>query len=99
MTVKDSTLIRIPLSLKAELEAAAADLLRIHSEGKGALPPEFCEHVPLHYVIKRALDDTKAKRARSAAPRRKATIHSVDTVDAIDEGRVNTIHVAAKGQV
>ena len=98
MTVKDSTLIRIPLDLKAELEAAAAAMLRAHQEGRAPLPSEFVEHVPVHFVLKRAFDDMKAKKARSAAPRRKASIvHAVDNVTT-GEGRVNTTRMAAKGE-
>jgi hypothetical protein len=72
MTVNDSTLIRIPLALKAELEAEAAELLRIHEEGRGELPPAYVEHVPIHYVITKALEDMRAKRVRSRAPKRPA---------------------------
>ena len=62
----------VPRELKAELEAEAAELLRIHEEGRGELRRNTVERVPLHYVIERALEDMRAKRVRSRAPKRPA---------------------------
>ena len=66
------TQIVISWELKAELEAEAAELLRIHEEGRGELPSAYVEHVPLHYVISKALEDMRNNRIRSRAPKRPA---------------------------
>lgn len=56
LTVKDSTLIRIPRALKTALHEEAEYLMESYRAGESDLPPEYRERVPLHYVIKRALE-------------------------------------------
>lgn len=89
-------MIRVPRELGDQLRAEADELLRIYSEGKGDLPAEYCERVPIHYVIKRALEDMRAKRVRSRAPRRKASIDRVSPAVASGEGDVYSHRIAAE---
>jgi hypothetical protein len=63
--------LRVPKALHARLAALAADMLASYEERGGSLPSEYCERVPLHYVIERALDelDGHKTRARQQAKR------------------------------
>ena len=90
-------MVRLPVALAEELDREADELSRIYSEGKGDLPAEYCERVPLHYVIKRALEDMRSKRVRSRAPKRRASIDQASPVVASGEGDVYSHRVAVEG--
>jgi hypothetical protein len=90
-------MLRVPRELGEQLRAEADELLRIYQEGKGDLPREYCEKVPLHYVIKPALEDMRSKRVRSRAPRREASIDRVSPDVASGGGDVYSHCIAAEG--
>jgi hypothetical protein len=70
MPTKNATMIKVPRELWRELHAEAAAMLKAYQEGRADLPGEYCEHIPLHYVIKRNLDEVRAHRERSRGFRR-----------------------------
>jgi hypothetical protein len=59
------THLRIPKVLHDRLTARAAEILTAYQERGGNLPPEYCERVPLHHVIERALDELDGHHARA----------------------------------
>ncbi len=63
-------LVRVPVDLHAQLTIAAERMLSSHIIGYSSLPDEFVEHVPLHHVIKRGLDELESHRERSRRARR-----------------------------
>lgn len=85
----------LPRELLADLREEADDMLRAYQAGKCDLPAEFCEHVPVHFVIRRALDEMRAKKARSKAPRRAVnrgnSLDGLSDVYALHGGLVNRV--------
>lgn len=65
-------IVRLPAALHAELARLAADYEAKHTKGLMALPNEYVEGVPLHYVIAKALAEVAAHRVRSNRPRKRA---------------------------
>ena len=63
-------LVRVPSALHDRLRSLADQFLQSHEHGYSALPEEFCEHVPLHFVIKRGVDEIESHRERSRRSRR-----------------------------
>jgi hypothetical protein len=62
--------VMVPDELHAALKATADAMLAAHQAGRLDLPGEFVAHVPLHHVVRTALDHMLAKQGRSRAPRR-----------------------------
>jgi hypothetical protein len=67
---KDWIMVRIPRELHEELCAEAKAIQAAYQAGRLDLPLNVIERIPLHFVIKRALDSMKDKKTRSRAPRR-----------------------------
>lgn len=76
------THIRIPAELKARLERAAQRELDGYAAGNiWELPDEYCDRVPVHYIIKRALDELEDKRRRSNRRLRKPECQSPSPIE------------------
>ncbi len=67
------THLRIPKALHDRLTARAAEILTAYQERGGNLPSEYCERVPLHHVIERALDELEGHQARAKQQNRRNT--------------------------
>ena len=61
----------MPVELAERLTAEAGEMLVAYGEGRLSLPTALADYVPAWFVIKVALDEREARRARSARPRRK----------------------------
>lgn len=62
-------MVRLPVELADRIARMARELEESHSLGRTQLPAEFCERVPLHHVIDRAIVEAESHRARSRRPR------------------------------
>jgi hypothetical protein len=69
MAVEWATM-RIPKALHDRLTARATEILTAYQERGGNLPSEYCEKVPLHHVIERALDELDGHKARAKRQQR-----------------------------
>ena len=73
-------LIRVPEHLARRLKRLATEFEASYVDGHTPLPNKYCEHVPLHYIIERALDELEGKRRRSRRPsKRRPAARSVET--------------------
>jgi len=74
---KNSTMIRVPVELKEELEAMAAMMMESYEEGRMS-DLEFVEQgnrgawVPLHEVIRKTVKEYKGHQERSKKSRKSA---------------------------
>lgn len=62
-------LVRVPSELHEQLIIVAERMLNSHINGYSSLPNDYVEHVPLHHVIKRGLDELESHRERSRRAR------------------------------
>jgi DNA-directed RNA polymerase sigma subunit (sigma70/sigma32) len=58
-------MVRVPVGLATKLTDLAEDLLQAHILGRTRLPNEYCERVPIHAVIARAVAEMESHRKRS----------------------------------
>lgn len=58
-------MVRLPVELADRLASLARDLESSYCRGRAKLPAEYCERVPIHHVIDRALSEVEAHRDRS----------------------------------
>lgn len=63
--------VRLPRELADKLDSLSADFLRRHEEGRIILPDDYCEDVPLHYVVARLVDHYQAHLERARRQSRK----------------------------
>ena len=77
---KNSTMIRVPHELKAELEALAAEWMEAHEAGRTEV--NFVEQgskgtwMPLHEVISKCVKEVRGHQARSRKSRKPATVEA-----------------------
>lgn len=57
-------MVRLPRDLAAELDSLALDMEKAHALGYSKLPDRYVEHVPLHHVVSRCLQEYKDHLAR-----------------------------------
>jgi hypothetical protein len=70
MPSKHVTHIKVPIALYHRLKQRRDEMQRAYGEGRLPVPGKYAERIPLHYIISNLLDETDARRARSARPRR-----------------------------
>ena len=65
MPNKKWTMVRLPLELHRRLKTLQLEVQDAYEQGRASVPDQYCENVPLHFVIERAVDDWVAHRERS----------------------------------
>jgi len=63
-------MIRVPADLAERLDRVCREAETSHTLMRSALPNEYCEHCPHHYVIMQALDELEGHRDRARRPTR-----------------------------
>ena len=77
MPSKNRVMVSIPKDLKARLDRLSTELLDTYESGRGCQDIELAEQgsrgiwVPIHEVIRKALDELESHRERSRKPRGK----------------------------
>ena len=71
-TAKKWRMVRLPAELADKLDEIAARMLESHEKGRSELPGDYCERVPLHYVVQRAVEELEDHRARSRKSSRRS---------------------------